>query len=313
MIDDIIDAYIGEVTREMGASQGVEVSKELRAHILDSAEALAAERNVTVSEEIVREVIGRMGPAEKIAAMYPSRETFLKKSRMWKAIKALAGVAAAFLAIGVLLSLVAPGQVDVPVHTILMVVSALALAIVVISAIFMAIYIYESRLKATYEERLKRLNKSLSDMASPLKVALAILSIAAWLAIINLFWQRIPFLMGLQEGRMISLFTPEFGVFLPYINLLGACTIVAELLFVLIRQKWVPAVIESALDVGNSLLVAWIYLSFPFSPEFTPLIAAMIKVVLLLIALGFLIGAAKKLWKAAQLFIHGGLESCRAI
>jgi len=313
MIDSIIDGYIGEVTKEMGVSQRGEVAKELRTHILDSAEALAAERNVAVDEGIVREVIERMGPAEKIAAMYPSRETFLKKSQMWKAIQALAGIAVAFLVIGALLSLVAPGQVDVPVHTILMVVSALALAIVVISAIFMAIYLYESRLKATYEERLKRLNKSLSDLTSPLKVALTIISIVFWLAIINLLWQRIPFLIDLQDGRMISLFTPEFGGFLPYINLLGACTIVAELLFVLIRQKWVPAVIESALDVGNSLLVAWIYLSFPFSPEFTPLIAAMIKVVLILIALGFLIGAAQKLWKAAQLFIHGGLESSKAI
>ncbi len=306
MIDSIIDGYISEVTREMGASQRAEVAKELRTHIMDSAEAIAAERNVAVSEEIVKEVIRRMGPAEKIAAMYPSRETFLRKSHMWKAIKALAGIALAFLAIGVLLSLVAPGQVDAPVHTILMVVSAMALAIVVISAIFLAIYLYESRLKATYEERLKRLNKDLSDMASPLRVGLAILSIIGWLAVINLLWHRIPFLMGLQEGRMISLFTPEFGGFLPYINLLGILAIATESLFVLLRQKWVPAVIESALDAGSALLAAWIYLSFPFNPEFSPLMAAMIKVALLLVALGFLIGAAQKLWKAARLFIHGG-------
>ncbi|MDI6896316.1 HAAS signaling domain-containing protein [Methanocella conradii] len=312
MIDTIIDDYIRDVTKDMDASQRGEVAKELRTHILDSAEAMAAEGKVAVDEAIIRQVIDKMGPAEKIAAMYPSRET-LFKNHMWKAVQALVGIAVAFLIVAALLSLVAPGQVDAPVRTIIMVVSALALAIVVISAIFMAIYFYESRLKATYEERLRRLNKSLSDMTSPLKVALSIAMVIFWLAIINLFWQQIPFLMGLEEGRMISLLTPDFTGFLPYINLLGACTIVAELLFVFLRQKWVPAIIESALNVGSALLIAWVYLAFPFSPEFTPLITAMIKVALLLCILGFLMDAAQKLWKAAQFFIHGSPEKSKAV
>lgn len=83
--------------------------------------------------------------------------------------------------------------------------------------------------------------------------------------------------MGLEEGRMISLLTPDFTGFLP---------------FIFLRQKWVPVIIESTLSVGSALLIAWVYLSFPFSPEFTPLITAMIKVALLLCILGFLMDVA---------------------
>ena len=67
MYDNLIDDYINDVTKDMGAEQRKDVAKELRTHILDSADALAAEKKIPVDDVIVREVISKMGPADRIA------------------------------------------------------------------------------------------------------------------------------------------------------------------------------------------------------------------------------------------------------
>ena len=72
MNDREIDQYINAVTRDMGRKQREEVKRELRSHIYDSSEALAAERKVPVDSSIIREVIARMGPPGEIAAEYPA-------------------------------------------------------------------------------------------------------------------------------------------------------------------------------------------------------------------------------------------------
>ena len=72
----------------MGSKQQKEVFKELKTHILDSADELVAEKNVKVDETIITEVITRMGPAEKLAEMYPEEKTF--KSKINNTIKDLA-------------------------------------------------------------------------------------------------------------------------------------------------------------------------------------------------------------------------------
>jgi hypothetical protein len=77
MNNGLIKNYIKKVTKDMGSNQRKEVSKELKTHILDSADAIAAEKNVDVDDFIIREVILNMGPAEEVAAMYPVETTFI--------------------------------------------------------------------------------------------------------------------------------------------------------------------------------------------------------------------------------------------
>jgi hypothetical protein len=74
MSNNLINKYINKVTKNMGSKQREEVSRELNAHILDSADALAEERNVDVDDTIIQEIISRMGPAEELAAMYPEEK-----------------------------------------------------------------------------------------------------------------------------------------------------------------------------------------------------------------------------------------------
>jgi hypothetical protein len=314
MYDKLIDDYVNEVTKDMSAEQRNDVSRELRTHILDSADALANERKMPVDDFIVREVIARMGPAEKIAAMYPSKETFLKKSGLWKAVQALGGIAVAFMMVAAILWFVAPDVLAMPISIILNIVFALAVAMVVITAIFFAIYVYESRLKTPYEARLHRLNKSLQDATSPLKVWLTIVMVIVGLAIITIFWPYIPFLAGFgPEGLLIPLFTPEFASFIPYIILLGIFNIAIQLLYRALRQKWVPSLLDVALSCCNALMAVWILTVFPFNPGFAPIIAAGIKVILVFAVFGSLVDAAKKLWQAAQFFIHGSPENSKAV
>ena len=79
MYNNLIKEYISKVTKNMGSNQREEVSKELETHILDSAEALALEKNVEIDENIIRKVIAKMGSPEEVAAMYPAEKTFSDK------------------------------------------------------------------------------------------------------------------------------------------------------------------------------------------------------------------------------------------
>lgn len=312
MDERLIDEYVGKVTKDMEPTQRDEVGRELKSHIYDSAEALAAKRGTGIDEAIVREVLSRMLPPEKLAAMYPSKVTFLQKNGMWKAVKALAGIAVAFLLLAGIIYVAAPEAAGVSVGVILSVVSALALAIVVIVAIFSIIYLYESRLKATYEVRLHRLERSLEHPASPLKIGFTIFFTLLGMVVIGLFWTRIPFIASFSTGSLVPLLTPAFGSFVPYYILWGAAMIVVQVLYLLLPQKWVPSLLEAGLSLATALLTVWVFQAFPFNPELSVMIAAGIKVFLAFAIFGALIDAAKKLWQTAQFFIYGDIRSGHA-
>ncbi|MEL7669917.1 hypothetical protein [Methanobacterium sp.] len=76
---NLVNEYISKVTKNMGSNQRKEVAKELETHILDSAEAIAAEKNIDIDKAVIREVIDRMGSPEEAAAMYTSEKTFSDK------------------------------------------------------------------------------------------------------------------------------------------------------------------------------------------------------------------------------------------
>ncbi len=305
MYERLIDEYVGKVTKDMSAEQCAEVGRELKSHIYDSAEAIAAKRGMEIDEGIVRDVLSRMMPPEKLAAMYPSKETFLKKSGIWKAVQVLISIAIAFLLVAVIISVVTPEEAVISVGVILSVVWALALAIVVLVVIFFGIYLYESRLQLTYEARLRRLGKSLEYPASPLKIGITIAMSIFGIAAVVLLWPAVPFPADLSTGRLVPLFTPVFGSFVPYYVLCLMVTIIAQVLYLVLRQKWVPSLLETGLSLVSTLLTVWLLQVFPFNPELSVTIQAGIKVFLALAIIGTLIDAAKKLWQTARFFIYG--------
>ncbi|HMK45137.1 MAG TPA: hypothetical protein VK436_00790 [Methanocella sp.] len=312
MYERLIDEYVGKVTKDMGTGQREEVGRELKSHIYDSAEATAAKRGAGVDEAAVREVLARMLPPEKLAAMYPSRETFLTKSSVWKAVQALAGIAVAFLLLAGILSFVAPEAAEVPVGVILSIVMALAVAIIVLAVIFFTIYLYESRLKMTYEARLRRLVKSLEHPASPLVVGMAIALAAFGLIFVQCLWPIIPFPADFSTGRWVPLFSPAFDTFVPYYTLWLVAEIIVQILYLTLRNKWVPSLLETGLSLASVLLTFWVLQVFPFNPELSTPVQTGIKVLLALAILGTLVDAAKKLWQTARFFMYGDLKNSQA-
>jgi len=305
MYDNLIDEYLGKVTRDMGPGQKTEVENELRTHILDTADALAAERKTTVDDAIISEVIRNMVPASKLAVLYPTPGTFLQMKRLRDAIFGLGGIAAAFLLVAGILWLVSPDTLNTfPATVILSIVGALALIFIVVTLICAVMYLYEATLKVPYEARLKRLEKSISDAGSPLKVFIAIFGTVVWLLLLNLFWPIVPFLASFGTNtHIVPLLSSDFAGFLPWFNLLGILTIAVQLLFLAVRKKWLPSLLEAALTACTAMLHLWVLSVFPFNPVLSAGIQSGIRVLLAVLIMLMLVDAASKLWKTARLFM----------
>ena len=321
----LIDDYVNTVTKGMGTRQREDVGKELRAHIMDSAEAIAAERKIAVDDVIIREVLARMGPAERIAAMYPAQKSIFMQHQV-KALLSLAGIALAFLMVAAILTILSPNALHMQIpgsngssqdvlQIILSVVSALALAIVVIAAIFLCMYVYQSRLKTPYAARLVALDKSLKEAASPIRAVMTIVGTVIWLVLVNVFWSRVPFIpsFGDNASTLIPLLSDKFAPFLLYINIIGGVTIVMAVLYLAVAQKWIPAALEMLLNCANALLMAWILVVFPFNSALSPGVQLMIKLILAFIVFGCLIAAAKNLWETVRFALLGKLDGNGAV
>jgi hypothetical protein len=309
MYDKLIDDYIGEVTDNMGVRQRDEVARELRTHILDSADAMAAERKTTVDDVIIRQVIAKMGPAAQVAALYPTKKTFLEMKEMkgmWDAMKALAGLAVLVALVGIILMIVSPETItSAPVMVIFQVVFALGIAAFVIGIIFLVMYLYETELKSTYEARLKRLEKSLNDVESPIKVGLTIFATIAWLIIMNVFWTRLPFVSSFHEDAvLIPVLSAAFAGFVLWFNVLGILGIGVQLLFLAMREKWVPSLLEAIMGLCTAVLFAAILMAMPFNPALPAEFFTVVKIFLAIVIALCLFDAGKKLWQTARLFIH---------
>ncbi|HTX43689.1 MAG TPA: hypothetical protein VMC61_03085, partial [Methanocella sp.] len=133
---------------------------------------------------------------------------------------------------------------------------------------------------------------------------------------LNLFWQYIPFVPDFTVPKIVllaPLFTPEFGPFLLYINILGVSTIAVQLLYLALRQKWIPAFLEAGVTFLNGLLAFWIFTVFPFNPGYGSMVHAGIRVFLALVMFGCLVGTAQHLWHAVKYFLQAGAEKREAV
>lgn len=303
MFDNIIDEYLDRVTMYMDAGKSSEIRKELRSHILDSAEAIAAERKTEVNEGIIKEVIAKMGPAEKIAGLYPGKEMFLKKGGMFKALGALAGIAIAFLVVGIAFWALTPDIQGLPkgeiVSVILSIVGALTIAIVVIGIIFALMYAYDTQVKRTYGDRLKSFEKSLNEAVSPLRIGILTVMNLIFVVLLVLFWDRIP-MLTFHGSEMIPLFSAKFGAFVPFFVFMALATVVVSLLYFVIPMKWIPSLGETILAAANVILLYIMLQVFPFNDALPGIVITGLYIVLILAILGCVIDTAKKLWQTVR-------------
>ena len=73
-----LDDYLKQVEMYLPPWNAQEIVLEIRSHVLDQAEGLAAERGVEVDEAIVREALERLGSPKQLAAGYVPAVTLIR-------------------------------------------------------------------------------------------------------------------------------------------------------------------------------------------------------------------------------------------
>ena len=185
--------------------------------------------------------------------------------------------------------------------------SAMIMAISVLALIFLVIYLYEARLKVRYEEKLKEINASLQQPSSYLRVAIIMLMNLIFLAMVNLFWTSVRVVVNISGDKnpeIVPLLSPEFSGILPYLNLLIISTIIANLLYLVIKSKWVPMTIETVLSIASVVLLYAVLMVFPFNPDLNSSTLLAIKLGLGFVLVMTLIGKAKNLLKTITLLLQ---------
>lgn len=73
-----LDDYLSQVEMYLPPWNAQEIVREIRSHVLDQAEGLAAERGVEVDEAILREALDRLGSPKQLAAGYVPAVTLIR-------------------------------------------------------------------------------------------------------------------------------------------------------------------------------------------------------------------------------------------
>lgn len=224
-----------------------------------------------------------------------------------EAINILAALVLAF-AMATFILLIPGPEVGLPMISVFItVIPAMIMAISVLALIFLVMYLYESRLKVRYGGQLEGLSANLQQLSSPLRAAIITGMSLVFLAVINLFWTKVSVVVNLSGDKppeIVSLFSPEFSGILPFINLLIVSTILANLLYPVIKSKWVPFAIETVLGIASAVLIYAVITVFPFNPALNSGALLAIKLGLAFVLVMTLVGAAKNLLKMATLLLR---------
>ena len=73
-----LDAYLKQVEMYLPPWNAAEIVREIRSHVLDQAEGVAAERGVEMDAAVVREVLDRLGSPQRLAAGYVPAVTLIR-------------------------------------------------------------------------------------------------------------------------------------------------------------------------------------------------------------------------------------------
>jgi hypothetical protein len=258
----------------------------------------------TEQRDDLREEPGSNGP-RKIEALAAENK---KVSRsLTEAVKVLAALVFALAMATAILLILVPEVGFLMGNVFVTVFPAMIMAISVLALIFLVIYLYESRLKVRYEGKLKEINASLQQPSSPLKVAIVTGMNLIFLAMINLFWTDVRVVVNISGDKppeIVPLLSTEFAGILPYLNLLIILTIIVNLLYLVIKIKWIPLAIETALGIASAVLLYTVLKVFPFNPALNSGALLAIKLGLTFVLVMTLVGVAKNFLKTITLAIH---------
>ena len=290
----------------MCTEQRDDLREELKPDNSMKAKALDAENHAEMDgKEKGNKRVTEEAASEKRSSE-PGSETFLFRGALkgpggfMEAVKVLAALVFALAMATIILLILVPEVGLLMGNVFVTVFPAMIMAISVLALIFLVIYLYESRLKVRYEGKLREINSSLQQLSSPPRVAIITGMNLIFLAMINLFWTGVRVvanIAGDKPPEIVPLLSPEFAGILPYLNLLIILTIIANLLYLVIKIKWIPLAMETALSIASAVLLYAVLMVFPFNPTLNSGTLLAIKLGLTFVLVMTLIGAGKNFLK----------------
>lgn len=247
------------------------------------------------------------GEIEALAAENNNGPKNNKESRsLTEAVKVLAALVFAFAIATVVLLILEP-EIGLPITIVfIIVIPAMVMAICVLALIFLVIYLYEARLKVKYGEKLREINANLQQPSSPFRVVIVTGMNLIFLAMVNLFWTRIPMVTNITgDGpELVSLLSPEFAGVLPYLNLIIIATIIANILYLVIKIGWMPMAMETVLSTASAIFLYIVLTVFPFNLALNSRMLLAIRLGLIFIFVMTLIEIAKNLLKTITILLR---------
>lgn len=238
-----------------------------------------------------------------------------RSAGMLKALVSLAGIALLFAAFTVAFMVLVPDSAGVPKTmvslTAISVVGALLIALLVIAVIFAVMYLLESRTKMPFEDRIRAAERHLHHVSSPRRAVLAIIFTLVWMVVMYFFWDQIPIVIEETNGVSTTtmLFSNTFGAFVPFFLVLGVGTIIVNILYLIIKNKWVLMAGEITLYAGAMLLLYWVIQAFPFNNTPSDLVRTLTYVVLVVMIIGLALGSITNLQRMLRVILYGDEKS----
>ncbi len=217
-----------------------------------------------------------------------------------EAVKVLAALVFALAMATVILLILVPEVGFLMGYIFVTVFPAMIMAVSVLAFIFLAIYIYEARLKARYGVKFEELSVNLKKPASPLRATVIIGMNLIFLAMVNLFWIGVRVVVNISGDKppeIVPLLSPEFAGILPYLNLFIISTIIANLLYPVIKIRWIPFAIETAIGIASAVLLYAVLMVFPFNPALNAGALIAIKLGLIFVLVMTLVGMVRNILK----------------
>jgi len=314
MNEKLIDEYLEKAMNDVPQERRDDVREDTKTRIMEKVLDQASAKKCRVDDAIVAEVLAQWPPYRPLKAIAVPAPAGGRNATgitgMNKALLPMTSLVLAFIALDVVFLLLAPdttgiSKADVS-SVILAVVSALVTAILVIGMIFVLMYLYNARVKKSWDDRRERVEKNLKYAASPVRVCALTVATLVWMVILYLWWRDVMIPSFDTSGTLVRFFSEGFASFVPLILALGVVMILVNVLYMVMADKWLVSLAETAVNAGVMLVFYLLIQAFPFNAILPEAVKAAIYLVLCLVFLGLAVGVAKNFLQTMRFMDYGG-------
>jgi hypothetical protein len=310
MNEKLIDEYLETAMKDVPPVRREDARQDTKIRIMDKVIDQASAKKCRVNDDLVREVLDHWPPYRPLKAIaMPAPEKARKAPGMNKALLPMVSLALAFIILDVVFLLLVPDAAGVSKadlsSVILDVVFALVIAILVIGVIFALMYLYDTRVKKSSNDRPERVEKSMKDAASPVRVFALAVATLVWMVLLYLWWRDVTIPSFDTSGTMVRFFSEGFASFVPLILVLSVAMILVNVLYMVMSAKWLVSLAETIVNAGVMLIFYLMIQAFPFNAILPEFVKTGVYLALCLVFLGLAVGVAKNILQTMRFMNYG--------